>query len=573
MARLARHWPYLAFAVLAVVYVLAATVRPVYGHDASVYQGLARAILDGHGYVFDGAPHTQYPPGQPLFVAAVFAAGGGLLAVQRWIASIAVLAGVLCYAWLVPRGRWLAVAIALLTLLSTHTFRESIGGLRSEPLYLALSMSLLWLSDARMRAGRAGITAILLAAALACVSVATRTIGIAWVAAAAATLVQQRLVRPRQRVPEPLLLAVAIGGALAFAGWTAWTVTEARPLYEGDGLYSYTAQLRLLDPHQPDLGTASLGDLLVRIPAMLEIQLGHVAECVFNVSWVQPMYGTPVVALTTGTILIGVVDGLRGRDAFAGWYVSAFAGILALWPFDEGARFVQPALPLLLLFGFRGARIAIDWFGDTSPRRRRVVVTGISLLGLAVWFAETRVAGWEIGRQALANAIGWCVLAAVPWVPWTVGPATWRRAAAAALAIYVVAFAALGVDRGLGVWRSEANPSAAAARMDHLVDAIDWLRDHATEGSRVMCEQYAAVHIGTGLPTVPLPRTGRPEVLAGAIRDGHVDFLIVQDTPEHPYYFPVEEARLAVLETELPDRIRLVHSYAGGRLFSVDSPR
>ena len=49
----------------------------IYHPDSSTYVVLAENLARGGGYVFDGRPHTRFPPGLPMLLAAWSSAGDG----------------------------------------------------------------------------------------------------------------------------------------------------------------------------------------------------------------------------------------------------------------------------------------------------------------------------------------------------------------------------------------------------------------------------------------------------------------------------------------------------------------
>ncbi|MBM3984533.1 MAG: hypothetical protein FJ296_02390, partial [Planctomycetes bacterium] len=124
-------------------------IRPVWtiDPDAGLYVGLARSLAAGQGYGLDGIPHTKYPPGLPALLSLGVRASGpegyatfhGLLVVALLAATG--LAFVVSRQLGAPPG--VALAIAAATGLSQTFFDLSVQYVRTEPLFLALSLAAL----------------------------------------------------------------------------------------------------------------------------------------------------------------------------------------------------------------------------------------------------------------------------------------------------------------------------------------------------------------------------------------------------------------------------------------------
>jgi hypothetical protein len=123
---------------------------------------------------------------------------------------------------------------------------------------------------------------------------------------------------------------------------------------------SYINQLTLINPYNPDLGRAGLGDYVARMMANLKryitIEIPHglfpSREALYNES---ATFGMWVFGfLLIGLVVYGIVKTPRFRPLIAGYLLGTF-GILMLWPdIWNGVRFMLPVVPLVLYYCLKG---------------------------------------------------------------------------------------------------------------------------------------------------------------------------------------------------------------------------
>jgi 4-amino-4-deoxy-L-arabinose transferase-like glycosyltransferase len=157
---------------LPAILILAAAVRlllvplwsPELSGDASDYDRLARALLEGRGYVnARGEPTSLRPPLYPAFVAAGYALGGGAVQVVRLLQA-ALDVGMVALTYLIGRrlfGRGAGLLAALLISVNFGTVAAT-GRLLSETLFTfllmaAVAMTVEWLRPLREGRGQAAV--------------------------------------------------------------------------------------------------------------------------------------------------------------------------------------------------------------------------------------------------------------------------------------------------------------------------------------------------------------------------------------------------------------------------------
>jgi hypothetical protein len=263
------------------------------------------------------------------------------------------------------------------------------------------------------------------------------------------------------------------GGALAavvglpFAGW--WLRGRSAAVAEG----RYTREFFLLDPYQPDLGTASAGDFVTRV---VENLIGYLTR--FLPDALVGARGPAATLVTLAVVLLALVGWGRslraGRPGVAALFLPLYTGVILLWPAVwSGDRFALPLVPVLLVFAAEESwRHARRW--SDGARNTALVVLGlaVALPAMADW-VEAR--GEADRCRAVARAAG----------PWACGGA------------------------GLADF-------AATAR---------WAGARLSEGSPVLTRKPRIWYLNSGLPTRTYPFTDVPGALlreAEAVGARHV---------------------------------------------------
>lgn len=372
---LRRHGAFLAILALATPAIFLFARGPglaSLGDDSVSYVMLARHMLfPADAQVNEWIGHvSHFPPAFPLALAlsgTVSDLARGHLAV----AVFAVLALVATYRFAagVLESTAAAAGVVLLFLITPSAW-ISIKGILSESMFLFVSMAALAYHRSRLEPGGAKAGAWLAFGALLGLTVLTRTIGVALVAAYvlhAAIRIGVRRERPILPFVLPLLSVAAM-----VAAWLLW-----RPALLSNEHERVFRQLLALAP---------------------QYGLGYVGYALANLArgWIASFTASSHVYEAARWILLvpGVV-GVAGavlrsaRNRIDGWYVLASLAILGVWQFPEEntRRLMYPLVPLLLIQAACFLRFASERAGLGA---RRGAVLGMAallpaILALPAW--------------------------------------------------------------------------------------------------------------------------------------------------------------------------------------------
>ena len=509
--------------------------------DAAAYVSLANAVVAGEGYTLDGDLHAKYPPGWPLVVA-----GLSILADSE---AYGLFHGALVVAWLLAVlgahalarrlgfGPWGALALAACTGLSQTLFDLSVRYLRTEPLFLVLSLgALLFMLRALSPRGTSRQTA--LAALLVIAALSVRLAGVSLLAVPAVALLM-----PTRRKPAALAL-LALGGAGVLA-WALWGghVREMHPEapdYRAEFLAA--APRDLTKVVQVDVPPLDGPAMVRRVAGNLDVMARASAVLLTNVD--KAGARAPVGYATLALLALGLVslwrrpredveldtDTLCDRRLVA-TYVIATLGLYLVWPFNQQERFYVPLLPMILVAAGEAVTIVRRLFDAATARpglRRALLLAGALLLGLLLMQRsdDPSVLGrWSKSYAALlvAGSAGWLALA---WWMRKARPLPWTDAACLlAPLLFLVPFAAIRFRE----W-PETVEAFRTRRLEHAVQGplanIDvhpaleevalFLRRDTDAGTVVMTDVPKMLAILSGRRCVPFVyRAQPPEVLAG----------------------------------------------------------
>lgn len=366
---------------------------PHTGGDNAAYLSLAQSLATGDGYTEiwdpDTPPHTKYPPGFPLLLSLLVAAGASSWAAFKSLVMVLTFGAVmLVFAWASRReGVLLGGAVATVTLVSAGWLQASRWVL-SEPLFLLLLFLAFWAlepGEGRREEAAAGpdrtarssvrIAVGCLAAGLA---VFTRTAGLPLVFAVIGALAIERR----------WAAAGAFVGGLAVPG--VWWL--GRSLRGGEG--AYQSEFWLLDPYQPELGTIGLLDLPVRVVRNL---LAYVGRVIPSEWWGTDVpFATPASSWALGLALVGLAGWgwvLRARRSPGAveLFVPLYVGLILVWPETwAGDRFSLPLYPIILVYGATAVTAALTRVSE----ERRGIARSVALAAAFLVLAGPAVPRW-----------------------------------------------------------------------------------------------------------------------------------------------------------------------------------
>lgn len=561
-----------------------------YVSDTSIYITVSENLLRHGSYEFNFKPHTLYPPAFPALLAVLGVIGGDT-SYEFYMKFIPVLHALGLFVWyLLLRkeiGIFPAFAGCLLAATSAPLYRFITGGVFSDSLFFLVSgCSLFAISSLRGNTGRwASWLLWCLAAASCAVTVLTRSAGVALAAALLAWGISEGIRRKGgiQSVQRAGLVA-AFAGLAAFGAWTAWSQANARSDISGHHMRSYFSQVLTADPHQPGMGQVSAGSIVLRVLDHSIIQATHIAEVFLRVTWLAPLWYSPLAWTVLILILYGAGNAIYvGEARLIGWYLLSYFVLYALWPFDEGIRFMYPVIPLAIA-------MMLDSFGKIAVKIRlklRIAIIFIApvaaTLALTVWIFSP-----PAGLQAKAFLGFWVavpivILAAFMAVKM---PAGWlyavqrlfravqqlfrlekaRRVAEYSLVLFL---AVVGIGQHVPLARANLYPDRTAFRHYPAEDSSFYLK--SLPDGVVMAAQGAITHRLSGRRTVVFPITTDAAMIAGVMEQHDVKYLVVRDPVPYEYFEPNDEDRLRSLQSQYPEMLIEVHRGPGYRIFEVQA--
>lgn len=474
---------------------------PHSGGDNAGYVALGHALVSGEGYteVWDPAapPHTKYPPVFPALLAvamALGATGWASLKVVPVLATLLAVAGV--FLWARRRlGEEAGFAVALLTGVTPSLLYHSHWLLSDVP-FLAFTVLALWrleglvagpgtgssgggppvsssgegsAGEGSAKGGAPPVAAeppptpwlhLLLATLLVALAYFTRSAGLPLVVAGVAALAWRR------RWRETAVVGFGVGVPALL-----WLL---RNRAAGPGQGRYGSEFLLLDPYQPDLGGAGVGDFVARVVANLS---GYGTR--FLPETFSGAASPPLVLLSLALValaLVGWARAVRSGPGTAEIFMPLYAGLILLWPpVWSGDRFALPLVPLVLVFAAEGIR-ALG--GRFAPGTR------VALLGAAALLVAAPAANdWFRTRTEQAACRG-ALEAAGPW-------------------------------------------ACGGNALVDFVAAARWAGENLPEGAGALTRKPRIWYLMSGVPTRTYPFTEVPGALLADAREAGAEYVVL----------------------------------------------
>jgi hypothetical protein len=585
--RLADLAVYAAILSLSVLQIALVRRLPDFITGDVTYYELARSIIEGRAYGFNGRLETMLPPGFPALLALLsVTVGSSYNVLIRAMPVFAGLGFIASYELLRREvGRGVAAVICIVLMSSGEVFAFSTSLVFSDlPYFFTSSLSLLLVAlleqagGCRGRAVKSLLLCILLPA-----SIMTRSAGLALLAGLAAWLATSRPTlpgAPASRI-RTLLLPLFLG-IFVQAVWMWWGHRhEVSEWPIGGYPKSYLSQLLIKSGNQPELGMATLSDVGARVLHNSVERATNVVELLCR-RWLAREWSSPPVFGTITLVLVGVTDAIRRRRAFHDWYFLGHEAMYLLWPWEFEERFFLPVIPLTCLYLWRGGQVLVR-FARRAPR-----AFGWGLLPLAVVLGAGSVAWWRSGggRQASLSLVFWGIAAALAaWAALTERHGVPPRIAAWARRTLRIASMDLGLLQALGIAGIAAlvgwglvDQVRIGEKNVHLdltqtasypaIQAATWIRTHSPETAVVMARELDVVYHHSGRRVVWFPPTSDPAVLLQGIRRYKVDLIIVTDG-RFAYWRPTDRSCFDRLRPARPEAFHLVHEERSYQIYAV----
>lgn len=335
---LAAHWSWIVAAVVGLHVLLAWLAlqpAPHTGGDNAGYLTLAQSLLERQQYrdlyIPSAPPHTQYPPGFPLILAAAIAAGFSTwVHFKLLIVVFSAVAVGFTVLWIGKRGqRGLALGVGAILAIAPGVIEQSHWVLSDVPFW-AITMAALWAWQQLPDVWRGRFIAAVLLTTLAYF---TRSAGLPLLLAAVVWLTLHK--RWKQ-----LAMFAAVIGPLAFLWWLR---------AKQQGGVDYVSQFWSLDPYNPALGRIGMADLFTRMFDNSGRYVSrHLPVLLFGVEGLLPL-SILIFGLAIGGWFVRIRR-LWEADV-AEFFTPLYIGLILVWPAVwSGERFLLPALPFILFY-------------------------------------------------------------------------------------------------------------------------------------------------------------------------------------------------------------------------------
>jgi hypothetical protein len=375
--------------------------------DGAGYSVLAQALFSGQGYrAIDQPgrpPHAHFPPGYPLFLAAVWRfTGSSLVAAHAASAVCTIAAALVTWLWfrmLLPSRAALASGLALSV---NWVWARNGSAILSEPLFLLLSQ-LTTLAALRARTvSSAGIGHALTLGLLLGASLLTRHAAIGF----ALAIVLDLGLRGRWAMA---VAVAALTGAI-IAPWLCWMVAVGQVANTQAGLLVNS------DWSLAERFFAPVIFYAQRIPDLIFgpfVEVGSAPGRNLGVVAVANMWAL----VLTASVFAGWLRLAKDqRRRLAALVPLLSLGILGLWPYTEAGRLLTPLVPFLLIGMVEGVAGLIGWIlrrfpSQVQPRQIRFtsacLVLALALPYSCYALATQRARALEASHRDFDAACEW----------------------------------------------------------------------------------------------------------------------------------------------------------------------
>jgi hypothetical protein len=475
-----RHWALAALLACATPLLLAFVWQEglaSVGDDSASYLVLAQALAGGNPAVLPWAGyHTHFPPLFPLALALT--GGAADFHYAHALVALFAAAGVLltyAFAWHASGRRDVAFGLAI-AFLACPTTWVSAKGILSEQMFLCVSLATILYFQFRIEPGAAKTRHWLALGLLLAATVLTRVVGVALVLA----LLIHVAMRARRRETLPTLAQLA--AALAPAAVLVPTWIALRPAAAQDSYQRVSTAMA-----QSWAGSTGL--------------MGQVSSKTILDGWLASFTADANVGLVGLAVAIAVavlaLAGLVRRLAMNrldAWYAAVSLAVVAWWVFSEDntRRLLFPLLPLLLFYAGDAIVAGCRRAGRSANAPHALAVAG-TVLAIVAAPALVVFAGKALDRAPVVpgEAPRYCDITDY----YTTLNVAFSRRLAARHAVILAGFEAL---------RRATPPDAI----------VMWMRP-----------EYPAL-LG-GRAGVAFYYDWDPMRVARAVRDGHVDYIVV----------------------------------------------
>jgi hypothetical protein len=529
------------------------------------------SLLHNHFYGLNGiAEHTQ-PPGFPILVGLISMLLGSTHTILLHAMAVFNTLGLLATYALLRReqSREVAAAICLLLASSMPYFLMATRAIWPEYPYMLVSVGVLLAvrkadtaAGWRFRTWWAFVAALLLATALMIHSTGIALIGglLAWMGTA--FLADRRMAVRRLKTFLPVVLV-----GLAMQGWWMHLASPTSDWPIPGYPASYVSQLKLKSGNFPELGMASVGDVVARAAHNLYDRTRVLTELITH-QWIVARWFSPALPGMIILVALGIGEALWPTgESLLGWYLLCLEGMYILWPWSFDIRFLLPATPFAAMFAWRGVqtirRLAMQKPNLMGGAGLLVAATALgtpaTLWALGAWSPSVLPGLLEAGLSILA----WLGVALVcAWMTWKgrvpsmlFGSCFRERMYIRSLgALLVSLLVVLGIGQQIAVGRRNIHFVIDEVRQPDVAGA-EWIAAHTPPNAVVLARQVPIVTYYAKRTVYWLPPISRPAVLLDGIQKRNVKYVLVVKHDD-PYYLPDDPDCFAPLLVEYPGAFR-----------------
>lgn len=558
----------------------------------TIYIEFARSILESGTYELE-FNDVVYPPGLPMLLALLSVTVGSSHAeLVQSMAVFVTLALLMSYHHLRREaGRNAAAAVCLLIASSPLVFELSTQSVSSDLPYFFTSVTVLVVACHLDRAKdpSARLSLGLLCGVMLLSSLLMRSSGVALIAGLGGWLVLGGLctdpaTRARRFKSFTGILLVGLVFQAVWMGWVSKYEQVEWPMLEGHPR-SYTSQLKVKSGVRPELGTASLTDVVLRVPTNVAARSIGLSQLVTRKDYIESAWYSPLVLLPVLFIAVGLGSSLRiAGGGLTEWYFISHEAMYLVWPWPYEMRFLLPVAPLACLYLWRGGG-AIGRRATQSPRAVGMVAALLGLMAGATAFVAASTSNslqprLAVGFWAIVVAVSACIAAkpasrigasAGLWtgcqrvvMPFRTSHLTVLHCAGAATMAGLVA---LGIALQVGIGLNNRIFDVTGHLLYQRVKAARWIDQHTASRSVVMARQHDVIYHHANRRVVWFAPISDPKVLMDGIERLHVDYILATDMWN--YYLPTENDSVAALVKRYPQALRIVHEESNWRIYEV----
>jgi hypothetical protein len=581
--------------ILSSIFAYTAATTENYGSDTSTYFELAKSIKNEHKYWFNFEPHTVYPPGFPLLLAGLMKLVGESFAeLVKVTVAIGFLGIIGIYLLLrIERGPPTALAVATLVSTSFVYYFWTTVGLSSDVPYFTVSIYAILFFEIGSRTERRWISVAssLLAALLISYLVLIRSIGITFVFGIILWFINPLRIASKntgtssfERIKKwfpTVLLPIAV-----FLAWSCWCNQNRTPVQGGDYMDSYSKQILKEDPHQIDSPNITLWKIPARIVAMGVVRTTSAMQTLFNSPYRTLGWSNPGFWLFLVIIIAGFCVSLREGGNITDWYFFSYIGMLLLYPFHEGTRYIFPIQPFLYVYGIIGMKVLFD-NAQAVKIRKYYPILFITCSFFILNLVFSIYLQGKIIKTDLISIVSWSILLVYTIYLYSRKQERFEETernkftlsgrtldnntilSTAKLLLFIGIIIA-GIYHIRILAKQNMNPDPKTFINYSTVHAGRWISDHTPENSVIMHDQYQILHRLTKRKTIRFPLTTDPVKLIDKIHAHNVTFLIVLDEIEYEYYNPSTMRRFEMLMERYPKMFNKVYSFDQGKIYSVN---